>query len=731
MFAKVLIVGNGGREHALAWKIAQSSQVQQVIVCPGNAGTREGAHPKISNLPVDSYDEIPQKSVDIGADLVIIGPEAPLADGLADRVRKVGVNVFGPSSKAAQIESSKAFCKKFMARHDIPSAEFEVFSDFSRARSYVESKFASGQKVVVKASGLAAGKGVVVPETAEDAINALKMMMVDRIFGSAADEVVIEDLLIGEEASVLAFSDGYSVALCPPAQDHKRLLDGDKGPNTGGMGAYAPTPLISQEMLDQIEKKVIQPTITGLRKEGIPFVGMLFAGLMICPDKGIQVLEFNCRFGDPETQVILPLLHTDLFSVMNACVDRCLDSVELKWAPEGTSAVTVVVASEGYPSVYPKGRVIDFSKTEAETLSTMIFHAGTSVSSEGQIITSGGRVLSVTSVSSSLDNALSEAYGHLSNISFEGMQYRSDIAQKAFRKSTQPVKSFSYRDCGVDIDAGNEAVKLMKAAVERTYGPEVLSGLGSFGGLFSAFRIKTLENPILVASTDGVGTKIKVASQLQRYDTIGHDIVNHCINDILVQGAIPLFFLDYIASSVIDPVMIATAVQGIASACEKSGCALIGGETAEMPGVYLPNEFDLAGTIIGLVDKSDLIDGQSIVPGDLVIGVKSSGLHTNGFSLARKVLDGLDWSSPNEELNGQSIGDVLLASHRPYLNEYLALKDSGISVKGMAHITGGGLIENPPRILPKTTTLEIFKGSWEVPPIFRMMQRLGNVNFML
>jgi len=254
--------------------------------------------------------------------------------------------------------------------------------------------------------------------------------------------------------------------------------------------------------------------------------------------------------------------------------------------------------------------------------------------------------------------------------------------------------------------------------------------LGSFGGLYDISKLKNFELPVLVGSTDGVGTKIKLASQLRTYDTIGHDIVNHCTNDILVQGAVPLFFLDYVAASKIDPVMISTVVRGIANACIGVGCALIGGETAEMPGVYLPNEFDLAGTIVGVVERKEIIDGSSIEVGDVVIGIKSSGLHTNGFSLARKVFEDYDMEQKYDELDGKTLGQALLASHRPYLNEFLTLKRNNIQVKGMAHITGGGLIENPPRILPNHVSMEIQRGSWKPLPIFDLIQSAGNVTDM-
>ena len=288
------------------------------------------------------------------------------------------------------------------------------------------------------------------------------------------------------------------------------------------------------------------------------------------------------------------------------------------------------------------------------------------------------------------------------------------------------MSAVTYQAAGVEIAAGARAVELMKDAVRATYGPEVLLGIGAFGGLFDAAALRNMDAPVLVASTDGVGTKTKIASALGRYDTIGHDIVNHCVNDILVQGARPLFFLDYIASSKLDPEMVATVVAGAAAACQVASCALLGGETAEMPGVYATGEFDLVGTIVGVVDRKEIIDGSAIQPGDAVIGLASSGLHTNGFSLARRVFEGWDLRADLPEL-GRPPGEVLLAPHRSYLAEIQRLRQAGVAIKGLAHITGGGLTDNPPRILPPGTAIHLRRGSWPVPALFQLIQRAGQI----
>ena len=289
------------------------------------------------------------------------------------------------------------------------------------------------------------------------------------------------------------------------------------------------------------------------------------------------------------------------------------------------------------------------------------------------------------------------------------------------------MPSVSYREAGVDLEAGTRAVELMKDAVRATYGPEVLLGIGAFGGLFDVSALKGMDRPVLVASTDGVGTKTKIASALDRFDTIGFDIVNHCINDILVQGARPLFFLDYIASSQIDPEMVASVVRSCAAACLAAGCALLGGETAEMPGVYAPGEFDLVGTIVGVVDRARIIDGSGIVPGDRVIGLASAGLHTNGFSLARRVLQGWDLRATPPELD-RPLGEALLAPHRCYLSEVQRLQQAGVAIKGLAHITGGGLVDNPPRILPDGVAFHLHRGAWPIPPLFQLIQHAGRID---
>ena len=422
----VLVIGNGGREHALAWKLAQSPRVAQVLVAPGNGGTAQ-AGGKIENVAVSADDiaGLIELARTQAVDLTVVGPEAPLAAGAVDAFSAAGLRCFGPMQAAAQLESSKAFSKAFMLRHGIPTARYAVFTSFDEAMAHVA---AADYPVVIKASGLAAGKGVLLPESLAEAETALREIMVERAFGDAGDEVVIEERLAGPEASVLAFSDGRSLVVMPAAQDHKRVFDGDLGPNTGGMGAYAPAPVMTAELLDEVRRTVLQPTIDGMQAEGTPYVGILYAGLMLTTG-GIKVLEFNCRFGDPETQAILPLLTSDLLDVFDACLDGTLDQVTVRW--RAGAAATVVAASQGYPGSYPKGREIS-GLAEAEALADVaIFHAGTALADNDRVLTDGGRVLAITGVGDDLAGALAHAYHGIERISFQGIQYRRDIGAKA------------------------------------------------------------------------------------------------------------------------------------------------------------------------------------------------------------------------------------------------------------------------------------------------------------
>jgi len=424
---KVLVVGSGGREHAMAWKLAQSPKIQQVYVAPGNGGTAQD--PNLINVPITDGVQLRQWAMDHHMALTLVGPEAPLAAGMVDDFRAHGLRIFGPTQAAAQLESSKAFSKAFMQRHGIPTAEFDTFTDAALAHAYVERK---GAPIVVKADGLAAGKGVVVAMTKAQAHEAIDFMLLDNTLGVSHNEggarVVIEEFLDGEEASFMVLCDGQNVAALATSQDHKRLLDGDEGPNTGGMGAYSPAPVVTAEVHARAMREVILPTIRGMEKEGIPYTGFLYAGLMIDRQGRVKTLEFNCRMGDPETQPILMRLKSDFLDVLMAATSGELDTFEMQW--DRRVALGVVMAAAGYPMNPRKGDVITGLPKDSED--AMVFHAGT-IEKDGQILTSGGRVLCVTALADSVKQAQQKAYQTARPIAFDGMQMRRDIGFRAIK----------------------------------------------------------------------------------------------------------------------------------------------------------------------------------------------------------------------------------------------------------------------------------------------------------
>ncbi|KDO30004.1 hypothetical protein SPRG_05193 [Saprolegnia parasitica CBS 223.65] len=910
----ILLVGSGGREHALAWKLAQSPQAKHVYVAPGNGGTNGD---KISSVAIAQDDDAAliafcrQK----GVTLCVVGPEAPLVDGLADKLSAAGIPTFGPSAKAAQLEGSKAFSKDFMARHHIPTATFRNFTSYSEAKAYVDS---IDYRVVIKASGIAAGKGVLIPTTKEETHAALREVMVDRAFGSAGDEVVIEEFMTGEEVSLLAFSDGRTVVTMPGAQDHKRIFDNDQGPNTGGMGVYAPAPCFhgaaKRECIAIVEK-----SIAAMAAEGNPFVGCLFTGFMLTP-KGPKIVEYNARFGDPETEVVLPLLNSDLVEIFLACCHGKLDPAMVLW--KDASAATVVMASQGYPDSYPKGKVISGVAAANALPNTNVFHAGTALK-DGSLVTSGGRVLTVTAVAPTMKDAIAQAYVGVSKIAFEGHQFRSDIGHKGLLHSCPPIKlgvlgstrgsslqpildaiaagdlnasveiivsnkasagileraathkipgvavgskgktrdafdaevtsllenkkvdlvlcigymrilsasfcqrwanrvlnvhpsllpdfaggmdlavhqavldakktssgctvhyvtpevdagpiavqlkcpvlpndtaetlkarvqplegdaflyaikrqqvamymgtlptSLTYADAGVSIDAGNALVHAIKPLCKSTVRAGCDADLGGFGGLFDLQAAGYGADTVLVACTDGVGTKLKIAHAMQKHDTIGIDLVAMCVNDLLVQGAEPLLFLDYFATGALDVHAATEVVKGIAEGCRQSKCGLIGGETAEMPSMYAPGEYDVAGFCVGAAHKKSLLPLPARA-GDVVLGLASAGVHSNGFSLVRKVVEhaGLRYESPCPFDATKTLGDALLTPTRIYVSLLTPLLKKGY-VRALAHITGGGLLENIPRVLSDDLAVELTASSWRLPPVFKWLQAAGNIS---
>ena len=735
---RILLVGNGGREHALAWKLSQSPRVEEIHVAPGNGGTASGLS-KVHNqseLQVGDFPALVKFASANSINLVIPGPEQPLVDGIVDyfKTNLPGVRIFGPGKDAAQLEGSKAFAKDFMSRHHIPTAEYRNFTELEKALEYVDQV---DHDIVIKATGLAAGKGVILPESKDEAKTAVRQMMIDKEFGSAGDEIVIEERLVGQEISILSFCDGHTVRSLPPAQDHKRINDGDEGPNTGGMGCYGPAPVGTPEIIQEIQRTVIQPTIDGLRHEKHPFVGLLFTGFMIT-ERGPKVLEYNVRFGDPETQTLLPLLDSDLADIIIACTDGYLDALDFEI--RSGSSTTVIAAAGGYPGSYKKGESISIDDTGFDGEQTFVFHAGTSLSS-GALKTSGGRVIAASCIATTLEQSVAGAYTAMKAISFQNMHYRKDIAHHALKNtsslsdnSRQQNQAMTYASAGVSIAAGNTLVDRIKPLVAKTARPGAPALIGGFGGSFDLVEAGYEQSPTLVTGTDGVGTKLIIAHAMNKHDTIGIDLVAMNVNDIVVCGAEPLYLTDVYSCNRLDVDVAVEVVKGVCAGCVESGCALLGGETAEMGNMFSPGEYDVTATTTGAIAK-----GQNILPdkgamqeGDVLLGLASSGCHSNGFSLIRKILqrkgltfqDPAPWSKADTNI---TVGGDLLTPTRIYVKPLLQIIKADL-VKGMAHITGGGLIENIPRMLPKHLAAELDATTWPVPPVFKWLKAAGNVS---
>lgn len=725
----VLLIGAGGREHALAWSLARSPLVHHLHAIPGNGGL--AALPKTTCHPALSAADFPALVAFAEAHavtLVVPGPEQPLVDGIADYFEAhapARIKVFGPSRAAAEMEGSKAWSKAFMQRWGVPTAQSATFAAVAPARAFLEAH--RGTRWVLKADGLAAGKGVLLPATHDEAVAGLESIMVAREFGGAGATVVIEEFLEGEEISILTLSDGHASLSLPAAQDHKRAFDGDQGPNTGGMGAYAPAPCATKEVLARIERECIRPTIEGMRKEGRRFVGCLFTGFMLTKD-GPKVLEYNVRFGDPETQALLPLLENDLAEVMWAAVRGELDRIQLQI--RDAFSTCVVVAAGGYPGSYAKDTPMTIQPPAADT---EIFHAGTT-DKDGVLVTAGGRVIAASAIGSSIEDSVTKAYAGVECIRFEKMQYRKDIAHRALHQQPQPKEALTYASTGVSISAGNDLVALIKPLLKQTARPGIAADIGGFGGEIHLSQAGyPADAPTILAAIDGIGTKLLLGAATGIYDTLGIDLVAMNANDLVVQGAEPLAFLDYYACGALDVPRAARFVAGVVAGCQQAGCGLVGGETAEMPGVYAGrDDWDAGGCCIGALPA-----GRPLLPvkgamraGDALLALGSSGCHSNGFSLVRRVVErsGLAWGA-RAPWEARTLGEALLEPTRIYVKPLLRVlagnRAERLLVKGLAHITGGGLLENVPRMLPGTLAAAIEAGTWEVPGVLRWLKREG------
>ncbi|KAB7495954.1 Trifunctional purine biosynthetic protein adenosine-3 [Armadillidium nasatum] len=602
MCAKLLLIGSGGREHAIAKCLASSGRVKSLFVAPGNAGTCK--LPKTRNEVIEFC-----RSEEII--FVVIGPEDPLADGLADTA--LGTALW------------------------LRLQDWQV------------------EKVLLSFS-----------------------------------KIVLEEKLTGFEISVIALSDGKTVKTFPPAQDHKPRFAGGLGKNTGGMGAYCPCPLISKEDLELVKNSIIQKVIDGLRDEGCPYIGTLYAGLMVSKD-GPQVLEFNCRFGDPETQSILPLLTSDLYSLMLACTEGKLDECSLQ-INESLNCVSVAVVIDNYPGDVQQGLNIEIEGIEniLNDGSLEIYFAGTKLNDSGHYLTSGGRVLNICGVDSSLKDARDKTLEGAQKISFKnapkgyGADFRKDIAFESIKKQYEIWgRNMTYTKSGVDVDKGNKLVNNIKELCSRTNRPGVKGDLTMFGSVFDT-KLEGYQNPLLVSGTDGVGTKLKIAIEAGVSDTVGEDLVAMSVNDILVHGAEPLFFLDYFATGKLDKKVHEDVIKGISNGCLLANCSLVGGETAEMPGMYRSGDYDIAGFTVGAVEEDNFLPKlDAMKPGNMKSFLKPTLIYTPLLKLLR----------------------------------------SGL-VLGAAHVTGGGIKENILRVIPKNLGVTL-DTKWKIPSVYAWLSALG------
>lgn len=730
----VLVLGSGGREDALTWKLKESASVSNVYIYPGN-GNKSAQ--KLPGFALDLSDS--KNFADLAVNcqkneisFVIPGPEVLLVDGIADALQAKGIKVFGPSAKAAALEGSKTFSKDFMRRHNIPTAKYANFTDYKEAKSFLEAN--KGTKWVIKASGIAAGKGVLIPSSHDEAVSGLEDVMVKKVFGSAGDAVVIEEFLDGEEISILTLADGYSHINLPAAQDHKRIGENDTGLNTGGMGCYAPAPVATEAILRFVDEEVIKPSIKGMRADGFPFVGCLFTGLILTKE-GPKVLEYNVRFGDPETETVLPLVQGDFAAVLLAACERRLDCVELS-IKQNLFATTVVLAAGGYPEAYNRGDKITIDNSAIDANTTHVFQAGTAIDKQsGDLVTNGGRVIAVTATGSSIQESLATVYSAVDQVSFSNKYFRRDIAQRAVKQQKEQENpdrtSITYAEAGVSVDNGNLFVEKIKAKVKSTRRPGADSDIGGFGGVFdlAAAGYSNGQETLLVAATDGVGTKLRIAQETNIHDTVGIDLVAMNVNDLVVQGAEPLLFVDYFATGKLDIGIAGDFVSGVADGCIQAGCALVGGETSEMPGMYGPGHYDTNGTAVGAVKRNKVLPKvEDMQAGNVLLGLASDGLHSNGFSLVRRIVEHVDlgWDAVCPWDSSLTLGQAVLVPTRIYVKQLLpAIKED--LLLGLAHITGGGLVENIPRALPSHLQAIVDMDTWTVPEVFKWFGKAGNV----
>lgn len=683
----IFIIGSGGREHALVWKLAQSKRVKHIYCAPGNPGIGQIA----INVPITATDipELLRFAKEKKIDLTMVGPEAPLLFGIVDLFEKHGLPIVGPTKEAAQIEGSKIFSKRLMKKYGIPTAAFETFHTTKEALSYVRNQTFP---LVIKADGPALGKGVAVCQSEKEAEQFIRELMEDRAFGAAGSRIIVEACLTGPEVSFMVATDGNDFVSFLPAQDHKRICDDDKGPNTGGMGAYAPVSFVDAAMIRSIEKIIVEPTLNAMKKEGAPYQGVLYPGLILTKD-GPNVLEYNCRFGDPETQPLMTLLETDLVDVLEAIQKKRVKTLKLQW--KKGAAACVVLTSKGYPGVYEKGVPIDGLDAAVKEKSAVVFHAGTKKKND-RIVTDGGRVLGVTAWGNTMTAALDRAYALVGpqGIHFSGMHYRKDIG----RKKT----AMTYSQVGDNYGTKDPINKLSQTAaastgvhLKKSGYPEVSATRGE-----SAF-VWDQGNCYMASVLECLGTKNLVADAMREvtgktyYDSIANDTVATFINDLATVGAKPLAVNAYWAIEnnewLQDRQRMTDFITGWKDACDLAGAAWGGGETPTLKGIIAPGTVDLAGSAVGIIKpKKRLLIDEKLKAGDRIILLKSNGVNANGLSLVRAVAKKLPEGYATPLPDGSLYGEAVLRKSNLYARLIQSLFDAGITLHYVVHITGHG-----------------------------------------
>ena len=744
---KILLIGSGGREHSLVLSIKKSRYPVE-LHCWGtnyNYGIKKLVKYFVKADIIDPS-TIKEYIDYYSIDLVIIGPEAPLAKGIVNYIEdnqdnqdnqnnsKHTVYCIGPRSELALIESSKSFARNLMMSSGLElfSPKYKLFNGKTvgvelEIREYIENELGGFKNYVIKCDGLCGGKGVKVAEEHLETINN-GIDFCKEIFHKNQN-VLIEERLIGQEFSLFSFTDGITCVHMPIAQDYKRAYEGNTGPNTGGMGsityANGSMPFLTNDDIQTVH--TINERIVNKLYEtsGQYYKGILYGSFMKTNSGQLKVIEFNCRFGDPESINLLEILETDIVDIFQAISNQTLHKIsEIKFRKMST--VCKYLVPKGYPQKPIRNFPIDISNiADINRVRFASVDTNQSEKDDIQILGLGSRTLAVVAQGNTLSEAEQKVENIIKNIESvnDNMFHRSDIGKEL---SSQ---SITYQSAGVDINKNTEVIDSIKQYVTKTYNHSVGGNYGDFGGMFMINPFSEYSR-LLVTSMDGVGTKSILVTEtygIEGYRMLGHDLVNHCVNDILVQGARPLFFLDYFASSRLDPKNVTSFVRGLSESCCQTDCVLIGGETAEMPDVYRTGHSDLVGTIVGTLDfQQQVINGKSdIKEGDIIFGLRSSGPHTNGYTLIRRILE-------NEKLNGRTVSknilDKLCASHRCYLDDINKIKEANIPINGLCHITGGGFIENPPRIIPDGLQAVINYNSWELPEEFQFLKEKGNIS---